>query len=268
MSNPAVIKLQSGSVGKSKVWLDDNFGESIHIHIDDYRVDLTVEEFRKLYEDLCLAINELVDVEGFDAGRIDPVYFSVMLWPRLHDLTGVSMDTVSLGRMLAPVQSKIVPLPESMGVKALQGLSSENNAIARKSNHVGQDDNERMAAILESIKKNGYPYEGRYIILYGDDMIIRDGQHRASCLYYLYGDVEVPVLRLHFKHYKSPKIDKNYNHKMRVFFRRHLLPTAKSTAKKARSQVLRIKRRLGRSVKRRQDAVTFPEELVRMFDAK
>lgn len=268
MSNPAVIKLQSGTVGKSKVWLDDNFGESIHIHIEDFRADLSVNEFKQLYEDLCLAINEFVCVDGFDIRKIDPVFFAVMLWPRLSDLVGVSYDQVSLGKMLAPVHSKIVPLPESMGVKAIKGLSAENNRVSRRSHHIGQSDNERMAAIMESIKTNGYPYNENYIVMFGDDTIIRDGQHRASCLYSLYGDIEVPVLRLHFQHYQSTKVDRYYNHRLRVFFRRHVLNAAKKLGRKLRS----LKRRIGRKVRtarlNKPKQAAFPAELQQIFDAK
>ena len=219
MSNPAVIKLQSGTVSGSSVWLDDNFGESIHIHIDNYRVDLTVTEFGQLYTDLCRTLNTLIDVDGFDISKIDPVYLSLWLWPYLPDLTAVSFDNVHLEDMYTSVHSVLVPLKDSLSVKYLRGISNENNSIDRPSNLMGQDDNERTDTILESIKNNGYPYDGNYIIMYGNDNIIQDGQHRASCLYYLYGNIEVPVMRLHFRNYKPPVIDKHYNDPVRVFYR-------------------------------------------------
>ena len=36
---------------------------------------------------------------------------------------------------------------------------------------------------------------------------IRDGQHRASYLYYKYGNIEIPVIRMHFKNgkYNTPR---------------------------------------------------------------
>ncbi|MBR4720597.1 MAG: hypothetical protein IK057_02415 [Clostridia bacterium] len=226
MSNPAVIKLQSGKIGKSKVWLDDNFGESVHIHIDDMRIDLTTNEFKKLYTDLCDTLNALVDVEGCDIHDIDPVYLQVLLWRYLPKLVGVSIDKVKLGDMLAPRGEKIHRLPESDGVKALEGLSNENEGY-RKSHHIGQTDGERMQDSLDSIKANGYPFNNQYIIMYGDDNIIRDGQHRASCLYHLYGNIEVPVMRLKIKGYKSPNIHKNYNNCILCLYRkcRQTLPS-------------------------------------------
>ena len=36
-------------------------------------------------------------------------------------------------------------------------------------------------------------------LFYSTIVIIFDGQHRASCLYYLYGNIRVPVRRMWFK---------------------------------------------------------------------
>ena len=219
MSNPAVIKLQSTKIGNRKVWLDDNFGESIHVHIDDIRIDLTVREFEQMYEDLCATLNRMVEVENFDAKRMDPAFISAMLWKRLPDLVGASIDNVRLGQMYGPAGSKVYRLPDSVGVQALKGLSDKNLKISRLTYHIGQTDDERLQELLESIKRNGYPYNDNYIVMYGEDNVIRDGQHRASCLYYLYGDIEVPVLRLYFKNYKPQKIDKFYNNPLRALIR-------------------------------------------------
>lgn len=205
MSNPAVIKLQSGRVSSNKVWLDDNFGESIHIHIDDYRVDLTVDEFRQLYNDLCVALTKMINVKGFDVSQIDPVYISVMLWPRLSHLKKISYDKVKLESLYAPYHSHIYRLKDSIGYKSLErGQTIKEKR--RVSQLIGQTETQRMESILMSIKEKGYPSDKHYIIVYGNDNIIRDGQHRASCLYYLYGNIEVPIIRLFFDNYNSPNL--------------------------------------------------------------
>lgn len=210
MSNPAVIKLASGKVGKSKVWLDDNYGESIHLHIDDMRVDLTVEEFSNLYSDLCDILNDLVGVENLDFRTIDPTFLSTMLWKELPNIESARLDKVQLVDLLAPFHNKVFKLEDSVGVRALKG-DSKIGLGNRKSNLISQTEHERMSELLESVREHGYPYNHHYIILYGDDNIIRDGQHRASCLYYLEGNKEIPVLRLYLRNYKSPAIHKYYN---------------------------------------------------------
>ena len=246
MSNPAVIKLQSGKIGQSKFWMDDNFGESIHIHIDDFRVDLSVNEFKQLYEDTCIALTRLIDIDNFDVRKMDPVFLSVMLWPKLSKLERVSFDKVKLGDLMAPYHSRIYKLSESVGVRSLQGLSNEGDGY-RKSHHIGQTEAMRMNSIMNSLKENGYPYNDNYIVLYGDDNIIRDGQHRASCLYVLYGDIEIPVLRLHLIDYKSPRFNRFNNTIIMLFYksqRENLISHGKKAlvlAKKIRKILLRYK---------------------------
>lgn len=212
MSNPAVIKLAHGKVGKSKVWLDDNFGESIHLHIDDYRVDLSVEEFSSLYNDLCDILNDLVHVDNLDFRNVDPVFLSLFLWKRIPTIVSAKIDFVYLEDLWAPhnTTDRIFKLSESVGVRALNGVL-KNSEEFRESHHVSQTERERMSCILESIKSKGYPYNNQYIIVFGNDNVIRDGQHRASCLYYLNGNMKIPVLRLGFSDYKSPNIHKYYN---------------------------------------------------------
>ena len=51
MSNAAVIKLQKKVIAGYSVWLDDNFGEAIHLHMNDFRVDLTCSGFEQITRD-------------------------------------------------------------------------------------------------------------------------------------------------------------------------------------------------------------------------
>ena len=210
MSNPAVIKLQQKNIGKSRVWLDDNFGESIHIHIDDIRADLSNTEFDDICDDIASAINNLVQIEGFDCHNIDPIYLEVMLWKDLLRLQSVKMDKINLCNLLAPGRNGIAPLPSSRAVRALKGDTNENDG-KRLSHHMGEDSAQRLDRMKKSIQEHGYPYNNHYIILYGNDNIIRDGQHRAACLYDLYGDIEVPVMRLYFEDYKAEKEKVSHN---------------------------------------------------------
>lgn len=39
----------------------------------------------------------------------------------------------------------------------------------------------------------------QYIVLYNNEPYIRDGQHRASSIKYLYGNVKVKVIRFYLK---------------------------------------------------------------------
>jgi hypothetical protein len=223
MSNPGVVKLRRGIVGNRKVWLDDNFGESIHIHIDDFRMDLTTEEFHLLHDDLCSTINEMLQIDNFDISTIDPVYLSLWFWPVLPRISRVVIDTIKLDDIICRHRgtNKVTRLSQSVGVHALQGLSDDNEKYARLSAlHIGQTEKERLLSALESIKKNGYPYQGQYIILHCDDNYIRDGQHRASCLYHLYGNIEVPVMRVYWEGYVPVNTGRFYNSGPAIFYRK------------------------------------------------
>lgn len=203
MSNPAVRKLCMTTIAGMPMWMDDNIGESIHVHFGDLRIDLTNKEFEKICEDICTAINQLVQVEGFDMHNINPVYMEVMLWKNIHYLEYIRYDTVALKEMLCPDVGIYKPIPDSKCVKALDGETKEND-VPRLSHHLGQSSQDRLERVYNSILKYDYPYQNEYIVMYGDDNVIQDGQHRAACLWKIKGDVSVPVMRLYFKNYKSP----------------------------------------------------------------
>lgn len=206
MSNPAVIKLQDKKINGQSISLEDNFGEAIHVHIDNFRFDLTVEEFRQMYSDICDAVNSYVAVEGFDCHSVNAVYLERLLWRDISRLCEVKIQNVALKDMLCPApEGGLKKLPESEKVKALNG-AAEDEERYKDTFYNGQSHQERLDTVMESIREHGYPYGGEYIIMYGDDNQILDGQHRASCLWKLYGDIEVPVMRLYFENYTSPQL--------------------------------------------------------------
>lgn len=217
MSNPGVLSLASlEPVGADyRFEIEDNIGEAIHIHYKDIRLDLTVEEFY----DIAYQVNEMIDlvvgVEGFSSRDYDPVNL-VGLAACLPDLAKVTEDEVYLADLLIDTYDEngkeiLAPISESRVLKALNGNSSEND-IRRQVNYYDADtatveeNKDRVQYNLDKMKKEGYPNGNERIILFNDSNQIFDGQHRASCLYYLYGNIKVPVRRLWFKDGKYTKI--------------------------------------------------------------
>ncbi|MBQ6975327.1 MAG: hypothetical protein IJQ16_02075 [Selenomonadaceae bacterium] len=49
------------------------------------------------------------------------------------------------------------------------------------------------------MRKNGYPFNGEYILVFNNQNIIRDGQHRAASIYVMAPDAIIPVQRWIFK---------------------------------------------------------------------
>lgn len=269
MSNPAVVKLQDKKINGQSISLEDNFGEAIHIHIDNFRFDLTVKEFRQMCSDICDAVNAYADVEGFDCHRINAVYMERLLWEDMPRLCGVKMEQVALKEMMCPSpEGELKKLPESGIVKAMDGDESDADRC-RDSFYNGQSRRERLDTLLESIREHGYPYDGEYIIMYGDDNKILDGQHRAACLWKLYGDVEVPVMRLYFKDYASPQMTVPGWKKNGVYQgMRKLYGLAKNP--RLLYQEIRIKRRAMRAKKKKEQMeryVAQNQETVRSIEA-
>ncbi|MCR4690395.1 MAG: hypothetical protein K5739_03495 [Lachnospiraceae bacterium] len=195
MSNAAVVKLQQKSIAGNSVWMDDNFGEAIHLHINDFRADLTCKEFLQMTEDACQIIDELVSVPGFRAADYDPVFMEQMLWKHLLCLTEVKRDSVSISDLWMN-QPRLVRVKDSHMYRVLAG---KKKAYKKKgSDHFGQSSKERMEGIEKSVKASGYDEAKGCVVVYGDDNIIRDGQHRVCALWQQQGNVKVPVVRLYF----------------------------------------------------------------------
>ena len=112
MSNAAVIKLQRKTIAGNSVWLDDNFGESIHLHINDFRVDLTCEGFEQMVRDAGLILDDLIQVEGFHTADYDPIFLERMLWKKLPRLTEVKRDHVKLSELWMN-EPRLVRIPQS-----------------------------------------------------------------------------------------------------------------------------------------------------------
>lgn len=210
MSNPAVMLLASLkeiSGFPYRFEIEDNVGEAIHIHYKDIRLDMTIQEFHELADALRgiftdLVGNEKFHIEDFDAGNL------VWLAQSLIDLENIAEEEVYLEDILVDTydeEGNVVykPLPYSRVLKALHGDTAENDA-RRQINYFmangceRETNEERIHYNMEQIKKDGYPRNGELILLRPDNTII-DGQHRASCLYYLYGNIKVPVRKLYFK---------------------------------------------------------------------
>ncbi|MGN0153440.1 MAG: hypothetical protein ACI4A3_03245 [Lachnospiraceae bacterium] len=252
MSNPAVTKLVRDDIGNLRFWMDDNIGESVHIHLADFRMDLTVEELDKLSAELTDTVNQLVDIEGFDCNKMDPVFLSLLLAKKMKHLRSVQIDRVMLEDLIVNHRNrfgflKYQKLSESRAVKALNGDNSENDG-SRRSHHIGQTSRQRLDAMKDSISEHGYPYDGQYIVLYEDQMLIRDGQHRASCLYVSEGNIEIPVLRLFFDDPKVAAYETSYVKQLIAGFRKitgkHLKKALKKMAKTAWHTGIGIKNRI------------------------
>lgn len=212
MINPGVITLASlQNIENSKFPyrfdIEDNIGEAIHFHFKDIRIDLTVKEFCELAESMYKVIDNIVSVNGFSSKDFDPVNL-IGISNGLPKLKEIKFRKILLEDIKVDTYDEkgfpiIASLAESRVVKALSGIEEENNQHTVQFNYFAQNDVEkisnkdRILFNLEMIKKNGYPYNNELIMVDSNNQIW-DGQHRAACLYYLYGNIEVEVRELVF----------------------------------------------------------------------
>jgi len=76
MSNPGVIKLAYKKTKNHIVWLDDNIGESIHFHLDNLRIDFTIDEFIE-FADRVEKIQSLLSREKGNTCKGDEISFQI-----------------------------------------------------------------------------------------------------------------------------------------------------------------------------------------------
>lgn len=213
MVNPGVIELVSLEDMKRlniemNFRVEDNLGESIHIHYEDFRIDLTVKEFQYLADLAGPLLNELISCEGFDYKDFDPTTIMGNAEKLLH-LQRIKYAELRLDEITIPAWHEhkegdpieLRHVLESAIYKALTGDMGEENTVSRVSYFQSPfrrcTNEERIDYQLKRVKENGYPMDGDVITLNDNNELI-DGWHRASVLRYLYGNICVPVRKLIF----------------------------------------------------------------------
>ena len=209
MSNPGVITLANANSKKGKFQrfvIEDNIGESIHLHIDNMRVDFTVEEFLEFSKIIRKSLLDLNFIDGLNIDNFDE-HFLMECSSYLPKVQSTEIEEVKLSSLKCVIHSryrkdlnliKLANISEIPAYKFLQGNRSDFLSY-RQYNYFGMNNEKRLLELIKSIKNNGYPYLDKYILLFNGEEIIRDGQHRAAVLAHLYGlDYKVKVMRFNF----------------------------------------------------------------------
>ncbi|MCF6775586.1 hypothetical protein L3V83_03250 [Thiotrichales bacterium 19X7-9] len=209
MSNPAVITLDGNYSRKGKFKrfvIEDNIGESLHLHIDNMRIDFTINEYLEFANMIRSSLKNLDFLKGINFENID-VHFLKESAYLLDKLIKIDIETVNLNELKCIVHShysssfnlmKLLPIKEIPAYKYLQG---DKTAFLNydQYNYYHMNNEARLLGLLDSIRQDGYPKDERYIITFDGQNIIRDGQHRAAVLAYLYGlEYQVKVMKFRF----------------------------------------------------------------------
>lgn len=209
MSNPAVITLAdaSGKKGKFKRFvIEDNIGESMHLHIDNMRVDFTIKEFLEFSQMIRDSLKDLDFLKSYKLENFDE-HFLKECADLLPHLSKIVIEDIELSKLKCIVHSnyrsdlnlmKLVSIDKIPAYKFLQGEKEEFLKYGQF-NYFGMNNEKRLMETLESVKQNGYPFQDQYLVLFNGEDTIRDGQHRAAILAHLYGlDKKVKIMRFHF----------------------------------------------------------------------
>lgn len=191
MSNPAVIYLSDFKLSTGEnVRVEDNIGEAIHIHIGEYRFDFTIDELIELSKGLNDALENLIELPQFRIEDYDSIFLSEVGSDILY-LTDMCLKEVRIGDLLVRFQSnngfyKDGFIDNSRVFKYLNGNQKEIDRTNQE-NYLLVTNETRIKMINESIKENGYPHNNQHLILFNNQLYIRDGQHRGAVLASLYG---------------------------------------------------------------------------------
>ncbi len=207
--NPGVLKLCCGKVRPSPdllsetLQIEDNIGESIHIHLRNLRLDFTVRDFLALEGTFHRALLRLLERIGLNGRLLDKSFLCNVAY-LVPKMVRIQEQKVRLGdlRIVFGTENpyrrwRFKPIPESAVFRALQG---EEVFYQDYMNRFGATRHtlENLRDLEKNIADKGYPAVG-WIVTFGDEPCIRDGQHRAAILYRLYGgDLEIPVLNVQF----------------------------------------------------------------------
>ena len=185
MSNPGVITLANGGSNKGKFKrfvIEDNIGESIHLHIDNMRIDFTINEFLTFSKTIREALDASDFLCGYKLSQFDEHFLKEcsLYLPRLKK---IEIEDIELSKLMCIVHSnyhgdlnflKLVPVTDSPAYKFLLGGSNEFIEYGQFNYH-NVSNEQRLLNILASVQKNDYPSDGRYIVLFNGEDVIRDG---------------------------------------------------------------------------------------------
>ena len=202
MSNPSVIELSRKKTNLGEFVVEDNIGESIHIHLDNFRIDLSVKNLHELASDCRIILNEFINVNGFNCDMLD-ASFLIDIAEYLPDLEDICLDDIKINSLIIDTEVfGFIPVYKNIKysriIKAIDGEDREDNKRIQN-NDFGVDNAQRTLDIYKSISENGYDRQAKRIVLFNDELNIRDGQHRAGTLYHIDSNESIPALIMKFK---------------------------------------------------------------------
>lgn len=199
-----VLKADFCQVQMNVLFKDDN----VHIECKYGAETLSIAEFERNCDSMWQILSSMYDTGDLKLKTIDTMYLEQILGIDLPFIVSAKIEIIQMEdlRNFSVENSSGIPLSEGRYYKQ---ISTDNyiNYPNHINNLIGQTNEERTRSVLEIMKEFNYSKNGKYIILYNNSNVIRDGEHRAAALYHLYGNIEIPILRIKFsQNYYSYKL--------------------------------------------------------------
>ena len=171
MSNPAVIELVKTIIGNNDLSVEDNFGESIHLHLGYLRMDFTLQEYKKF----CSLIRKTLEVmnEDLDLQDVSPLDLSIP-YKKDREINGDKINYV-------PSQ-QILEFFKLLNENKINYVIIKNDCDEYPSNIICGDDVDILVhpdhyeKYINLLKENGYKFlngeNKKYFFLYNlrDDL--------------------------------------------------------------------------------------------------
>lgn len=192
MSNPAVCFLSTSELDGISFRIEDNLGESIHIHYGLIRIALSIDEFFLFADSIKNAAKQLFELNGFIWEDFDAESFKYEWIKYYTGIKSINCVTVRLDSLFMKESytkkrdiKRIIPLCESGYVRLLEGDRSDIDYYSQIGKYEPSR-KEKIEAIGKIIDGVGYPFDHKKILINQDGYIL-DGIKRASYLYYKFG---------------------------------------------------------------------------------
>lgn len=205
MSNPGVVTLFNSKSSKIKRFtVEDNLGESIHIHLDNIRVDFTINEFIEFSDAISDSLKKINILHDFNVSDFDINFLNEIttLIPHIKSIDIVRRKLSSF-KCIVRDENNYVRLVNIKDSPAYLYLTGDKQTFEKYNqvNYLGDSNITRLDKISQSIKKHGYPRDNKHVIIFKDQPhLIRDGQHRASVLASIHGlNYEIEVMVFSFR---------------------------------------------------------------------
>ncbi len=199
MSNPAVFELARADIAGQKICIEDNIGESIHLHIGLIRIDMTVKEFQKFATTMQEVLNAVTpkffDVAEYDAYFIERLAEDLLNISRIEE---IFLPLVNLKICYEGEDNKIftVNLTESPAFKYYSGEKIDLEQFENKGD-IFQSNSERADKVFTAVKNNP---SKNFVICADESNRIIDGYLTSAAMARLYGEgKKVKINRFSFE---------------------------------------------------------------------